>query len=110
MEMIGLGKITGFKAWKSNEDGIDSGKIYIESGLKNSGKESYGQNAEGFAKGYASQEYSTRGTELLRRIKHLECPFTANFTIEQETDGKGNVTQVIVDVKPVQPPATAKAA
>lgn len=103
MEMKALGKITGFKCWKNDEDGIDSGTIYVEAPLKNSTKESYGKNSEGLAKGYASQEYKTRGSDLIRRLHKLECPFTAEFLIEQETDGKGGLTQIIIDVRPVQP-------
>lgn len=103
MEMQAIGKVTGFKCWKNDEDKIDSGTIYIEANLKNSSKESYGKNAEGFAKGYASQEYKTRGSDLIRRLVKLECPFTAQLVIEQETDGKGGLNQVILDCKPVQP-------
>ena len=103
MEIQGIGKITGFKCWKNDEDGIDSGTIYVEAPLKNSSKEGYGKNNEGLAKGYASQEYKTRGSDLIRRLAKLECPFTANFMIEQETDGKGGLTQIITDVRPVQP-------
>jgi hypothetical protein len=102
MEMKALGKVTGFKGWKDPESGIDSGKVYIESNLKNSSKESYGQNKEGFAKGYASQEYNCRDTAVVARIRHLETPFTAELIIENETDGKGNSTQVIIDIKPIQ--------
>ena len=110
MEMQAIGKVTGFKCWKNDEDGIDSGTIYIEANLKNSSKGSYGKNAEGFAKGYASQEYKTRGSELIRRLQKLECPFTANLMIEQETDGKGGLNQVIIDCKPVQPHAEGRKA
>lgn len=102
MELIATGKVTGFKAWKDPESGIDSGKIFIESALKNSSKESYGDKGQGFAKGYASQEYNCRGTDVVQRIKHLETPFSAQFTVEQETDGKGNLTQVITDLKPIK--------
>lgn len=103
MEMQAIGKVTGFKCWKNDEDGIDSGTIFIEANLKNSSKESYGKNAEGFAKGYASQEYKTRGSELIRRMQKLEPPFTAQLVIEQETDGKGGLNQVIIDCRPAQP-------
>ena len=107
MEMQAIGKVTGFKCWKNDEDKIDSGTIYIESNLKNSSKESYGKNAEGFAKGYASQEYKTRGSDLIRRMAKLECPFTAQLVIEQETDGKGGLTQIVLDCRPVQPERSA---
>lgn len=100
--MIATGKVTGFKAWKDPESGIDSGKVYIESSLKNSSKASYGDKQQGFAKGYASQEYNCRDTEVVQRIRHLETPFSAQFTVEQETDGKGNLTQVIIDLKPIK--------
>lgn len=110
MELQGLGKITGFKAWTNKDDGIDSGTIYVESPLKYSSSVTYGKNQEGIAKGYASQEYKTRGSDLVRRLAKLECPFTAQFTVEQETDGKGSLTQVILDVRPVQPDRDKKAA
>jgi hypothetical protein len=103
MESQSTGKITGFKCWKNDEDGIDSGSVFVEAALKHSSKDSYGKNREGFAKGYASQEYKTRGSELIRRLAKLECPFTATILIEQETDGKGGITQIITDVRPVQP-------
>jgi hypothetical protein len=110
MEMQAMGKVTGFKCWKNDEDGIDSGSIFVEANLKNSSKVNFGKNNEGLAKGYASQEYKTRGSELIRRLAKVECPFTAQLVIEQETDGKGGLTQVVIDCRPVAPAADQKKA
>ena len=107
MEMQAIGKVTGCKCWKNDEDKIDSGTIFVEASLKHSSLGSYGKNAEGLAKGYASMEYKTRGSELIRRLAKLECPFTAQLVIEQETDGKGGLTQIVLDCRPVQPERSA---
>lgn len=110
MEMQAIGKVTGFKCWKNDEDKIDSGTIFVEASLKHSSLASYGKNGEGLAKGYASMEYKTRGSELIRRLAKLECPFTANLVIEQETDGKGGLTQIVIDCRPAQPDRPAQPA
>lgn len=107
MEMIGQGKVTGFKWFVgSMDDGkvIDSGTIFIESALKGSDKESTA-GGKGFARGYASQPFRCSNAAVVKRIQHLETPFSAQLVIESQTDGRGEKSEVVIDVRPVVDPA-----
>ncbi|CAG4883764.1 conserved protein of unknown function [Georgfuchsia toluolica] len=111
MEMITQGKVTGFKWWKSADKQLDVGTLYLESNLKNSKKDGFGgENGEGFAKGYASAPIKCASAEVVKKIKHLETPFSAEIVIDQETDGAGGVVQVCMDVRPMQRVEPAKKA
>ena len=92
MQMTMQGKVTGIKWFKSNIDGqeIDSCTIFVESRLK-------GDNA----KGYASQSFKWGKSENAKRLAHLEFPIVAEVIVENETDGRGGLSQVVVDVRPV---------
>lgn len=107
MEMIGQGKVTGFKWFVgSMDDGkvIDSGTIFIESALKGSDKESTA-GGKGYARGYASQPFRCSNAAVVKRIQHLETPFAAQLVIESQTDGRGEKSEVVIDVRPVVDPA-----
>lgn len=108
MEMIGRGKVTGFKWFVgSMDDGkaIDSGTIFLESALKGSDKDSTA-GGKGFARGYASQPYRCSNAAVVKRIQHLDTPFSAELVIESQTDGRGEKSEVLIDIRPLVDPAT----
>ena len=108
MEMIGRGKVTGFKWYVgSMDDGkaIDSGTIYLESNLKNSDKVDGYSGGKGFSKGYATQPYRCTSAAVIKRIQHLETPFSAELVIESQTDGRGEKSEVLIDIRPLIDPA-----
>lgn len=107
MEMIGRGKVTGFKWFVGTmDDGkvIDSGTIFLESALKGSDKDSTA-GGKGYARGYASQPYRCSNAQVVKRIQHLETPFSAELVIESQTDGRGEKSEVLLDIRPLIDPA-----
>ena len=116
MDMFAQGKIMGYKFWVSADKQLDVGSVFLESTLKNSKKHGYGgENGEGFSRGVATHEYKCHDSAVIKKIKHLECPFTAQLVIDSETDGKGVATQVVMDIRPtpvepVEQPSNKKAA
>lgn len=107
MEMIGRGKVTGFKWFVGTmDDGkvIDSGTIFLESALKGSDKESTA-GGKGYARGYASQPYRCTNAQVVKRIQHLDTPFSAELVIESQTDGRGEKSEVLIDIRPLIDPA-----
>jgi hypothetical protein len=103
MEMIGRGKVTGFKWFVGTmDDGkvIDSGTIFLESALKGSDKDSTA-GGKGYARGYASQPYRCSNAQVVKRIQHLETPFSAELVIESQTDGRGEKSEVLIDIRPL---------
>jgi len=107
MQMQGQGKITGFKWFVGSlDDGkaIDSGTIFVESALKGSDKDSTA-GGKGYARGYASQSFRCTSAAVVKRIQHLETPFSATLIIESQTDGRGEKSEIVVDVRPLIDPA-----
>lgn len=107
MEMIGRGKVTGFKWFVGTmDDGkvIDSGTIFLESALKGSDKDSTA-GGKGYARGYASQPYRCSNAQVVKRIQHLDTPFSAELVIESQTDGRGEKSEVLMDIRPLIDPA-----
>jgi len=102
-------RVTGGRFWKApNQDTgemIDSGKLYFETSVKNSSKESYGANDAGWSFGVMGMEYKCANSDVVRKIKALNLPasFFAIVTLEQETDGD-KIFQVVLDVKPEASP------
>ena len=107
MEMIGRGKVTGFKWFVGTmDDGkvIDSGTIFLESALKGSDKDSTA-GGKGYARGYASQPYRCSNAQVVKRIQHLDTPFSAELIIESQTDGRGEKSEVLLEIRPLIDPA-----
>ena len=107
MEMTGRGKVTGFKWFVGTmDDGkvIDSGTIFLESALKGSDKDSTA-GGKGYARGYASQPYRCTNAQVVKRIQHLDTPFSAELIIESQTDGRGEKSEVLIDIRPLIDPA-----
>ncbi|MDR2239281.1 MAG: hypothetical protein LBE33_02445 [Zoogloeaceae bacterium] len=103
MEMIGQGKVTGFKWFVGTmDDGkvIDSGTIFIESALKGSDRESTA-GGKGYARGYASQPFRCSNSAVVKRVQHIETPFSAQLVIESQTDGRGEKSEIVIDIRPV---------
>ena len=100
MQLTAEATVMGFKSFTGNIDGnqIDSGTLFVE--LKLKGKDS---------KGTATEAYKTTNSESIKRIFHLEPPFLAALTMEEETNGKGSVTKVVTDVRPIKAKSSADA-
>lgn len=92
MQLTAEAVVAGFKTFNGTIDGkqIDSGTLFVEVKLK-------GESA----KGVATEAYKTPNSAAIKRIAHLEPPFRAQLTMEEETNGKGAVSKVVTDIRPI---------
>lgn len=93
-------KVTGWKFFKGAIDGkdIDSGRVFVEVAI---------DDRRGNGKGTTTAEMRVPDAECIKRIAHLPLPSLFDLEIEQMSDGKGGIKQVVTDVRPVQAPRAA---
>lgn len=103
MESVAQAKIEGMKTWVSSDKKINTASIFVENNLKNSKKTAGfgGEMGEGMSWGKASQEFKCKDSEIVKRVSHLPLPFIASIVIDSETDGKGGVVQVVMEIRPI---------
>lgn len=100
-------KVTGWKFFKGAIDGkdIDSGRVYVEVSI---------DDRRGNGRGTTTAELRVPDAECIKRIAHLPLPALFDIAIEQMSDGKNGIKQVVMDVRPIQsakvPQPVAKAA
>jgi hypothetical protein len=92
VETVKRGKVTGIKRFEGEIEGkrYDNGTVFVEARLK-------GETS----KGYASQPYKCTSSAVVKKIEHNEFPMLCDLTVEEETDGRGEASQVVTSVKPV---------
>lgn len=93
MESKANGNVTGVNFFVGDIDGkqFDSGKVYVTTDLK-------GVNA----KGTCTQEYKCANSQVVKAVMNMGFPFNAELSMEAESNGKGVMTMVVTNIKPVQ--------
>lgn len=86
----------GGRFFTGNVDGTDYNTGYVFCALPVS-------NRDGTAFGYITEEFKCRDSEVIKAIKNLPCPFSAELDIVMESTGKKRV-EIVEAIKPVSVP------
>lgn len=100
MLVLGMKKFVGEVGEGSDKQHYDTTTIFVQMRQDES---------KGTAKGFVGQDFKFGDSKNYDRFQHLKFPLEVDIELDTTSNGKGGMKTFVVDLKPVQSPAPAKA-